>query len=94
MALTLAKLDFATIQISVKEKFYPKNEGANLAMKEMLAGLGTAVILGGIVAGGPAAGLFTNVIAGAIGNGIMAVPNPDNSFSKLADMGMYKVSHH
>ncbi|CAG8952581.1 hypothetical protein HYFRA_00009687 [Hymenoscyphus fraxineus] len=66
------------------QKFYPNNDGANLALKEMLAAIGTAVILAGVVAGGPVAGVATNIIAGAIGNGIMAVPNSDSSLAHIA----------
>ncbi|CAG8982630.1 hypothetical protein HYALB_00006025 [Hymenoscyphus albidus] len=83
-AVNLAREDYNTLQVSTMQKFYSNNDGANLALKEILAAIGTAVILAGVVAGGPVAGVATNILTGAIGNGIMAVPNSDSSLAHIS----------
>lgn len=84
-AVNLASKDYQGIQVTVQQTYYPNNDGANLVLKEILAAVGTATILMGVWAGGPAAGIAVNVIAGAIGNGIMAIPNGDKTFKHISE---------
>jgi hypothetical protein len=69
----------------VQQTFYPALNDNPLAVKEALAAFGIALILVGVMAGGPTVGVITIGLSGAISGGLTAIPSQDQSFANLAE---------
>jgi hypothetical protein len=86
-AVSLAKADYATMQIAIQQVFDPANNIDNLFIRELLTAIATAVLVLGALAAGPevgvAAGSLANVIAGGINAGLLLITDNDMTWANL-----------